>query len=82
MASNSSIKSFGTEETHSDKGEMCCWSKIMASQSDFANKRPLLEQIIEDAGHVCLFLPKFHCKMNPIELFWSFIKDSKFHHTS
>ncbi|PLW44829.1 hypothetical protein PCASD_07130 [Puccinia coronata f. sp. avenae] len=74
MASDSSIESPGTEETHSGNGEMCCWSKIMASQSDFANERPLLQQIIEDAGHVCLFLPKFHCELNPIELFWSFIK--------
>jgi hypothetical protein len=57
--------------------EMCCWSKIMSCQSDFVNERPLLQQIIEDAGHVCLFLPKFLCELNPIELFWSYIKDSK-----
>jgi hypothetical protein len=56
----------------------CCWSKIMASQSDFLNEQPLLQQIIKDAGHVCLFLPNFHCKLNPIELFWSYIKECKF----
>ncbi|KAI7953739.1 hypothetical protein MJO28_006286 [Puccinia striiformis f. sp. tritici] len=49
----------------------CCWSKILSLQSDFANERPLLQEIIEDAGHICLFLPKFHCELNPIELFWS-----------
>ncbi|KAI7954431.1 hypothetical protein MJO28_004831 [Puccinia striiformis f. sp. tritici] len=54
----------------------CCWSKIMAMQSDFVNKRPLLQAIIEDAGHACLFLPKFHCELNPIELFWSYIKQA------
>jgi hypothetical protein len=56
----------------------CCWSKIMSCQSDFKNERPLLQSIIEDAGHVCLFLPKFHCELNPIELFWSYIKDGEF----
>jgi hypothetical protein len=53
----------------------CCWSKIMSCQSDFVNEHPLLQTIIEDAGHVCLFLPKFHCELNPIELFWSYIKE-------
>ncbi|KAI7941392.1 hypothetical protein MJO29_013466 [Puccinia striiformis f. sp. tritici] len=48
----------------------CCWSKILSLQSDFTNERPLLQEIIEDAWHICLFLPKFHCKLNPIELFW------------
>lgn len=55
----------------------CCWSKILSLQSDFANEKPLLKRIIEEAGHVCLFLPKFHCELNPIELFWSFIKNRK-----
>ncbi|KNE99907.1 hypothetical protein PSTG_06760 [Puccinia striiformis f. sp. tritici PST-78] len=54
----------------------CCWSKILSLQSDFTNERPLLQEIIEDAWHICLFLPKFHCKLNPIELFWSYIKQS------
>ncbi|PLW50149.1 hypothetical protein PCASD_01822 [Puccinia coronata f. sp. avenae] len=54
----------------------CCWSKILSQQSDFVNERPLLQSIIEDAGHVCLFLPKFHCELNPIELYWSYIKQA------
>jgi hypothetical protein len=58
-----------------DEGLNCCWSKILSKQSDFLNERPLLQTIIEDAGHVCLFLPKFHCELNPIELFWSYIKE-------
>jgi hypothetical protein len=55
----------------------CCWSKILLLQSDFLNEQPLLQTIIEDAGHVCLFLPNFHCELNPIELFWSYIKSKK-----
>ncbi|EFP85140.2 uncharacterized protein PGTG_11309 [Puccinia graminis f. sp. tritici CRL 75-36-700-3] len=57
-----------------DSQNACCWSKILSLQSDFRCERPLLQTIIEDAGHICLFLPKFHCELNPIELFWSFIK--------
>jgi transposase len=49
----------------------CCWSKILLLQSDFLNEQPLLQTIIEDVGHVCLFLPKFNCELNPIKLFWS-----------
>ncbi|EHS62464.1 uncharacterized protein PGTG_20589 [Puccinia graminis f. sp. tritici CRL 75-36-700-3] len=52
----------------------CCWSQIMTSQSDFLAERSLLQTMIEDAGHICLFLPKFHCELNPIELLWAYVK--------
>lgn len=52
----------------------CCASKILSLQSDFANEKPLLQTVIEESGHICLFLPKFHCELNPIELYWSYIK--------
>lgn len=57
-----------------DSSPICCCHKILSLQSDFLNEKPLLQMIIEDAGHVCLFLPKFHCELNPIEMYWSFIK--------
>ena len=38
----------------------CSWSEIMSQQFDFLNEDPLLQEIIEDAGHICLFHPKFH----------------------
>lgn len=34
----------------------------------------LVQETIKVAGHLCLFLPKFHCELNPIELFWGAIK--------
>ncbi|KIM58225.1 hypothetical protein SCLCIDRAFT_98789, partial [Scleroderma citrinum Foug A] len=32
------------------------------------------EQFIRDAGHKCVFLPKFHCELNPIEMYWGWCK--------
>jgi hypothetical protein len=29
---------------------------------------------LEAAGHLCLFLPKFHCEFNLIEYFWGMVK--------
>ena len=34
----------------------------------------MLEEVIEKAGHICLFLPKFHCELNPIEMLWGYVK--------
>lgn len=30
--------------------------------------------MIEDTGPIFLFLPKFHCEVNTIEMYWFFIK--------
>lgn len=34
----------------------------------------ILEQEVEEQGHVCLYLPKFHCELNPIERCWCHAK--------
>lgn len=28
----------------------------------------MVEELIRSAGHKCIFLPKFHCELNPIEM--------------
>ena len=38
------------------------------------SEKPLVQIIIEDAGHVCLFLPHFHCELNSIEMLWGYAK--------
>ena len=30
----------------------------------------IIESFLTDKGHVALFLPKFHCELNPIERVW------------
>nr|GAT43958.1 predicted protein [Mycena chlorophos] len=41
---------------------------------DFKAEKPLLQVLIEKRGHICLFLPKFHCELNPIEMVWAELK--------
>lgn len=31
-------------------------------------------KVITEAGHICLFLPKFHPELNPIEMYWGWVK--------
>jgi transposase len=43
-------------------------------QPDFMKQKSLIQKVIEAAGHLCIFLPKFHCELNFIEFFWGGIK--------
>lgn len=42
--------------------------------ADFNDKTTLLEQAITSRGHLCVYLPKFHCELNPIERCWCHAK--------
>jgi len=57
-----------------DVDEWCCMQCVLSLQEDFQTEKPLIQSIIEDAGHVCLFLPQFHCELNPIEMLWGYGK--------
>lgn len=46
----------------------CCMARILGQQDDFANQPTMLETVIRAAGHEIVFLPKFHCELNPIEM--------------
>jgi hypothetical protein len=46
----------------------CCMARLLSQQDDFLNQVSMLETLIKGAGHKCIFLPKFHCKLNPIEM--------------
>jgi hypothetical protein len=48
----------------------CCCRRILYNQPDFTNGLSLLELAAEERGFRVLFLPKFHCELNFIEMCW------------
>ena len=52
----------------------CCATWVLEHQPDFLAQKSLVQETIEAAGHLCIFLPKFHCKLNFIEYFWGVVK--------
>ena len=46
----------------------CCMARLLGKQDDFVNQVSMLETVIKEVGHECIFLPKFHCELNPIEM--------------
>jgi hypothetical protein len=55
-------------------GTACCCRHIMEHQPDFQVQKSLVQEVIENAGHLCIVLPKFHCELNFIEFFWGAVK--------
>ena len=50
------------------ESQNCCMARLLSQQEDFRDQPSMLEMKIKAAGHKCLFLPKFHCELNPIEM--------------
>lgn len=48
-------------------------SVIVLDNARFHND-PFTRKLVEDAGHILLFLPKYSPDLNPIEHFWAYIK--------
>ena len=55
----------------------CCMHRVLSLQDNFANEKPMLQHYVEGRGHICMFLPKFHCELNPIEMLWGYAKYCK-----
>lgn len=52
----------------------CCARHMLFTQPDFINIPSILEAQCRDRGFDLIFLPKFHCKLNPIEQCWGYAK--------
>ncbi|PIL28057.1 hypothetical protein GSI_09809 [Ganoderma sinense ZZ0214-1] len=48
----------------------CCCRRILFNQSDFVHVETILERVCKARGFRVIFLPKFHCELNPIEQCW------------
>ena len=42
----------------------CCATRVLECEPDFLAQKSLLAEVIEEAGHLVLFLPKFHLELN------------------
>jgi hypothetical protein len=61
-------------EEHQTWGQQCCAWHVLQSQPDFQSQRTWLTETVQNSGHSVIYLPKFHCELNPIEMFWAFVK--------
>ncbi|THU87050.1 hypothetical protein K435DRAFT_682354, partial [Dendrothele bispora CBS 962.96] len=52
----------------------CCMARILSHEDDFRNQVSQLETLIKSRNHEIIFLPKFHCELNPIEMYWGWVK--------
>ena len=52
----------------------CCCRRVVFNLPDFAAAKSILEAECEDDGVEVLFLPKFHCELNPIEMVRGYAK--------
>lgn len=73
--SRSKKQDYGSEPVKCQSGVTdCCAKRILDLQPDFMEQKSLVQEVIEKAGHLCIFLPKFHCELNFIEFFWGAVK--------
>jgi len=55
----------------------CCITGALEHEEDFhqiQQDKTALFKLIQQAGHLCFFLPKFHSELNPIERYWAVLK--------
>ncbi|KAF7768417.1 hypothetical protein Agabi119p4_7660 [Agaricus bisporus var. burnettii] len=52
----------------------CCCRRILFNEPDFAQVDSILEIEAKEQGFQIIFLPKFHCELNPIEQCWGYAK--------
>ena len=45
----------------------CCARRVMSLEPDFLTQKGAISEVIEKAGHKCIFYSKFHCELNFIE---------------
>ena len=43
---------------------------VLGNHSDFKNEKTALEHFVQGKGQRAIYIPKFHCELNPIERVW------------
>lgn len=52
----------------------CCCRRLLYSEPDFRDVESLAQLHCKKRGYTVIFLPRFHCELNPIEQCWGYAK--------
>lgn len=52
----------------------CCARKTMVNQSDILGQKTVLQLLAESHDCLVMYLPEYHCELNPIEQCWGAAK--------
>jgi hypothetical protein len=52
----------------------CCCQQMLFNELDFVNVKSELEEVAKSLGVQVIYLPKYHCELNPIEQCWGYAK--------
>lgn len=63
-------RDFKCEEGRTD----CCCRRALFCQPDFEARDSSIEEAARKLGSQVVFLPKYHCELNPIEQCWGYAK--------
>ena len=55
-------------DTHGMNAEMV--REKLNTYEDLKIQKTILEEYVEQRGHLCLYYPKYHCELSPIERVW------------
>ncbi|POG61994.1 hypothetical protein GLOIN_2v1785920 [Rhizophagus irregularis DAOM 181602=DAOM 197198] len=56
------------KEKCQDSSRTSCYARrVISLEPNFLAQKGAIEELIENAGHKCIFFPKFHCELNFIE---------------
>ncbi len=55
---------------------------ILSDHADFKEQRTILHDFLTEKSHVCLYFPKYHCELNPIECCWCHSKKHTRQHSN
>jgi hypothetical protein len=68
-------KGFKCAPIPDDTEATCCCRRMLYTQPDFVNAESLVSETCRERSFSVIFLPKFHCELNPIEQCWGYAKD-------
>eukprot|EP00904_Undaria_pinnatifida_P005939 jgi/Undpi1/2475/HiC_scaffold_13.g05854.m1 len=54
--------------------QRCCMERVFSDLRAFKVQLNKVQQIFKDAGHVCIFLPKYRPELKSIERYWGYVK--------